>query len=897
MMRHLLGRVICWLFRAVTSLRYDVEVRGLTELGKNPKEGGVLFLPNHPSHMDPVLLVPRLYGRWKARPMIAERVYYLPGLHGLFKTFLRAVPMPGFERASNSYKLERTARAEQKVIQGLKKRENFVIWPAGRLKRTPEERVGGASAVHGILQKVPSANVVLVRTTGLWGSRFSWGVTGKRPDMGKGFQGLFKMVLKNLIFFTPRRKVIVEFERAPEELYHQPSRQEFNRYLERWYNKGGGEPLKLVRYSRWKKDYPKVTYQRPYLEADIEQVPIDVRRQVTREIARLSKRKVSDIRPEMHLFTDLGLDSLDIAELVSALERQRGVRGEAWDFDLLTVGSVMALAAGKFEMQEEEEAQPAPKEWAESSRPEPQLPEGETLLEAWLDTCDRMDGAIAFGDVISGAVSYDKFKLRALALSRVFKRLPGKDLGILLPASGAVQVVIAAAWLAGKRPVMLNWTIGRRYLEHVREVSDLKAVISSWAFLDGLDGADLTPIHGIIVTLEALRVRIPMKHLRWAKKWSKKSAEAILDEVGRPNPTDPAVLLFTSGTEALPKAVPLSHFNILSNQRAAVTKLDAKATDALLNILPPFHSLGFTITTLVPMVTGLKAVHSPDPTNAPRLARDIERFEPTIICAAPTFVRGLLGACEPKSLRLFIVGAEKTPAELVEQIQALGSHVQLMEGYGITECSPVLTLSNLGELPKGVGYPIEGVDLLIVDPETHQVVPQGRDGLILARGPGVFSGYLEREVASPFIEVGGKSWYNTGDLGHIQEDGSLALAGRLKRFVKIGGEMVSLPAIEAALIEATTQQGWGRGQREHHLAVVATSDDARPELTLFANYFIDLQEANDTLRKMGFSNLSRLSHFEHLADMPLLGTGKIDLRALEKRAEDLSDRRRLESYR
>jgi long-chain-fatty-acid--[acyl-carrier-protein] ligase len=201
----------------------------------------------------------------------------------------------------------------------------------------------------------------------------------------------------------------------------------------------------------------------------------------------------------------------------------------------------------------------------------------------------------------------------------------------------------------------------------------------------------------------------------------------------------------------------------------------------------------------------------------------------------------------------------------------------ILEGYGITECAPVITINRADEPPAGVGKPLPGVEIKIVDLDSREELKTGDRGLILVNGPNVFSQYMGVDK-DPFIELENKRWYDTGDLGYLNEKGFLFLAGRLKRFVKVAGEMISLPAIELALAEH-----WPADDSGAVLAVEAIeSEDKRPELFLLGSVKIDLEEANDVLKKAGFSNLSKLKKLIQLDEMPLLGTGKTDYQTIKK---------------
>ena len=192
-------------------------------------------------------------------------------------------------------------------------------------------------------------------------------------------------------------------------------------------------------------------------------------------------------------------------------------------------------------------------------------------------------------------------------------------------------------------------------------------------------------------------------------------------------------MLFTSGTESLPKGVPLTYDNILTNQRASLQDVHLQQDDVLLGILPPFHAFGFTLSGLLPLLAGFRVAYSPDPTDGRGLARAVEKWRATLICGAPSFLKGVFKSAELgqlKSLRLCITGAEKAPEELFTLVAGLEG-CRLIEGYGITECSPVITVNMTGDKNQGVGVPIKGIEMLAVSLDSHQPMPPGQQGLIL----------------------------------------------------------------------------------------------------------------------------------------------------------------------
>ncbi len=886
--------------------RYRVTIKGVENLNADTlsKPGGILFLPNHPTvFVDPTLVTLAIWKKYPIRPMIVEYMYYTPIVHSFMK-FMNALPVPNFVSSSNSLKKKKVDEAMEAVISGLKNKENFLIYPAGKVKHQAREVIV-ASGVHRIVQAVPEANIVLVRTTGLWGSSFSRAITGQSPPLySTVFDGI-KRAFKNLIFFTPRRHVTIEFFPAPSDFPYSGSRVEFNQYLEHWYNRPDGltsqegaepgESLYLVSYSMWRKELPLIKSKNEVQkEIELKKIPQEVQSKVLHKLSEMTQMPSDQIKGGMDLGSELGLDSLDHAELMAFLDEDFDVAGVPVS-ELTTVERVMALAAKQVAFGERVEEEHADlSKWLSAAYPHVRaiFPKGETIPEVFLNNCQRHKTAVACGDMRAGVLTYSQIKLRVLLLAEYIRHLPGDSIGILLPSSVAAYLTIIACQLAGKIPVMVNWTVGPRHLESVRSLSHIKTVLSSWAFLDRLDNADLTGIDDLIITLEDASRGFTLKDKLMAFIRSKRSTSSILEHFnmqGRSR-NDTAVILFTSGTESMPKGVPLTHGNILSNQQDAVNAVEIFQDDILLGILPPFHSYGFNASGLLPLLAGLRVAYYADPTDGKGIAREIERWKATIVCGAPSFLKGVFKNARPgqlNSLRICVSGAEKAPPELFKMVNAL-EKCHLVEGYGITECAPILTANCSGNPMDGVGKPMPQVALLIVHLDTHEPLPQGEAGLILARGPNIFKGYLNKGISSPFITLKDQSWYSTGDLGYLDPKGNLIISGRLKRFVKIGGEMISLAALEQALHENSAIHAQLSQEEGPALAVCAKEEAGeKTKIFVFTRFSITLEEINRALRDAGFSNLVKVYKVTQIPEIPLMGTGKINYRNLESQIDTI----------
>jgi long-chain-fatty-acid--[acyl-carrier-protein] ligase len=347
-------------------------------------------------------------------------------------------------------------------------------------------------------------------------------------------------------------------------------------------------------------------------------------------------------------------------------------------------------------------------------------------------------------------------------------------------------------------------------------------------------------------------------------------------------PTDEAVVLFTSGSESLPKAVPLTHTNILTNARdtfAAVALLDS---DVMIGMLPPFHSFGITVTTILPLCSGFRTVYHPNPTEAAVLARVIAGYGVTVLVGTPTFLNGIVRAAQPgqlDSLRIAVTGAEKCTDAVYQALRRACPNATILEGYGITECSPIVSANRMERtVPGSIGKPMDSVEAVVLGLDSHAPVAPGESGMLYVRGPSIFGGYLHYDGESPFFEWEGKRWYRTGDLVRQDADGWLTFEGRLKRFVKLGGEMISLPAIEAVLLPHFSSEA----DEGPPLAVETMGSSESPEIVLFSVRPTTRDEVNRIVREAGLSALYNIRQVFQVDRIPVLGTGKTDYRGLKE---------------
>jgi long-chain-fatty-acid--[acyl-carrier-protein] ligase len=425
---------------------------------------------------------------------------------------------------------------------------------------------------------------------------------------------------------------------------------------------------------------------------------------------------------------------------------------------------------------------------------------------------------------------------------------------------------------------MLNWTTGPANLAHAVEKLALRRVISSRKLIDRL-GIEVPGVE--YVFLEDMRARIGKLAALRALLAVRLFPRRCLRRLPRPQPDDTAVVLFTSGSESMPKAVPLSHRNLLANARASIEVLHLSNSDRMLGFLPPFHSMGLLGNIVAPILAGVRMVHYADPTHAAGLLQTAAAYQVTLLITTPTFFSYMLALAKPNdldSLRLVLSGAEKCPETIFARAAQLAPQATIIEGYGITECSPLVSVNRPDRVKPGtVGFPLRGVEVCLVDPDTRQPVSSGATGMLLVRGPSVFGGYLDYDGPDPFVAAEGHRWYVTGDLVQIDAEGFLHFRGRLKRFLKVGGEMVSLPALEEPLA-----QRWPPTENGPQVAVEGIETPDGHRITLFTTLDIALRQANALLAEAGFRGVMRLNEVRRVDSIPVLGTGKTDYKVLRK---------------
>jgi acyl-[acyl-carrier-protein]-phospholipid O-acyltransferase/long-chain-fatty-acid--[acyl-carrier-protein] ligase len=505
-----------------------------------------------------------------------------------------------------------------------------------------------------------------------------------------------------------------------------------------------------------------------------------------------------------------------------------------------------------------------------------------TLFGALLDA-RRVHGGghVIVEDVERAPLTYNQLIVRALLLGGLIEAETerGKAVGVMLPnAIGAVATLFGLQ-ARGRVAAMLNYTLGAKSLLAACQAAEIRRVYTSERFVVAAKLEHLVDRLREVTTvvyLEDLRERITP----WLKlKAAIASRFASLHYARmRVRPEETAIVLFTSGSEGMPKGVALSHANVLANREQVAARIDFSSQDVILNALPLFHSFGLTAGTLLPLLSGMRTFFYPSPLHyriVPEIAYDVNA---TIMFGTNTFLAGYARFAHPYdfySVRYVFAGAEKLKDE-TRRIWTDKFGVQVFEGYGATETSPVLSTNTpVDSRPGTVGRFLPGIEHAL-DP-----VPGVEGGRLSVRGPNVMLGYLKHDqpgVIQPPSTARGPGWYDTGDIVTIDAEGFITIQGRAKRFAKIGGEMVSLTAVEELATRA-----WPESQH----ACVSLPDFQKGEQLILVTTRADAQRAELSARAKadGMSELNVPKRIVPVAAIPLLGSGKTDYPAVNALVE------------
>jgi len=420
------------------------------------------------------------------------------------------------------------------------------------------------------------------------------------------------------------------------------------------------------------------------------------------------------------------------------------------------------------------------------------------LQQAFISTAKKFSKKIAIYDQATEKdITFDKMLIASLILTKKFSAYHGQYVGIMIPTSAGCMLSIISSLMCGKIPVMINYSTGAaNNCVFAQEKCSFKTIITSKKLCEKLN---IKFVPGMVY-LEDIMASLTTGDKLKAALRSKLPTGMLQNSIHHGDEDETSVILFTSGSEKDPKAVQLTHKNIFHNIKACTEVFEFTHEDIFLGNLPLFHVFGLTTNFWVPITVGSAVVAHANPLDYKKIVDSIKKYKITIMIGTPAFFYGYLRRSRPgdfSSVRIAVAGADKLTVHLREGYKK-HHDIELLEGYGTTETSPLISVNaKEANKPGSIGKPSPGVKVKIIDRETDEELPRGKEGKIVVKGDNVMKGYYgDLEETSLRIHNG---WYDTGDMGIMDGDGFLWHRGRLRRFVKIGGEMVSLVKVEDVL--------------------------------------------------------------------------------------------------
>ena len=522
-----------------------------------------------------------------------------------------------------------------------------------------------------------------------------------------------------------------------------------------------------------------------------------------------------------------------------------------------------------------------------------------TLDRAFVHTARRFPLRFMMADGKTPKVRFISALSKTIFIARRLRPVTGdrEMIGLLLPPSVGGALTNYALTLLGRVPVNLNYTASSEVIGSCARQCDVDVVITSKAFVERFQKLEI-PGRTIFLEdiLQSPRVTERLIALLLTFAVPQSLLRKVIGAYAKQNSVDDlATVIFSSGSTGDPKGVMLTHYNLTSNiqQVSQVFMLDNR--DKILGILPFFHSFGFMAALWMPAVNGFGVVYHPNPLDAKVIGELVSQYRVTFLIATPTFLQAYMRRCSPESfgsLQYVLVGAEKLSDRIAVAFEDQFG-IRPLEGYGCTECSPVVTVNGRGFRASGfhqigarrgkIGHPLPGITVKVMDLDTGMPVASGTPGMLLVKGPNVMKGYLGKPEKT--AEVLHDGWYTTGDVAILEEDGFLTITDRLSRFSKIGGEMVPHVRIEDKLQELS-------GVTEQVFAVTSLPDEKKGERIIVISTLAD-EKLAPVVEKFAQCDLPalwkpRANQFFHVEALPILGTGKIDLRGVKSLASSLA---------
>ncbi len=498
------------------------------------------------------------------------------------------------------------------------------------------------------------------------------------------------------------------------------------------------------------------------------------------------------------------------------------------------------------------------------------------LLAALLRARDAYGkDTVVGGDVTSETLTYQSLLLRAFVLKRKLPAVLGdtKFVGVLLPNTLAVVVTFISLHMLKRVPCMINYSAGEASILHACRIAGLQTMLTSRKFIEK------AKLEFLVKALQKQVNIVYLEDIRETITWKDKASgviDAMLPKMAlrevleTTSPDDPAVVLYTSGSEGVPKGVALSHTNLLSNIAQACARLDLSPPHIIFNALPVFHSFGLTVGTIMPLVCGLKTYFYPSPVQYKQIPEEVQKSEATIMLGTDTFFQGYARYGEKHHfarIRLAVAGAEKL-RDSTRKAWTQQFGVDILQGYGVTEASPVISVNTpaehkpgtVGKLFPAMEYKLEAVEGL------------EKGAKLVVKGPNVMLGYLKADKPGEVQSQG--AWYDTGDIVDVDDEGYISILGRAKRFAKIAGEMISLAVVEELAFDIDPEKG--------HAAITLPDEKRGEQIVMYTESpEITKEKLLARAQQKGVPEICLPRQIQRIDLIPRLGSGKIDYISLK----------------
>jgi long-chain-fatty-acid--[acyl-carrier-protein] ligase len=894
------------------SLRYKIETvfePGAKEAITDP-ERGTLVVMNHPTWGVEATKVFAEVALLGVKPLIVIADSQIEGLVlGNLAKLFEVVAVPDMTKKNGDANVLKDATA--KITAALNEKRLVVIAGAGRIYRSRTESMG--SMVANVMATQPDVHVVTANAQGLWGSRLSMAGTGEYPAIGRVLLTGAAATVGNL-GLNPRHPWTLTFSDRTQELTSVAPGQ-INENLNRIFNtsdRGESVPAMPVRHRLgwWDSTVAIPDPAISQVAGDIHSVPDDVRQATVDKLIEITGAQELKGLPldspallNKHLRDSLGMDSLAATELLVWVEEYTLARtGTKFQADstesILTVQDLMLAANGAAQVQGGTRLALPNRQWLTppSSERMSYKWDGVPFTTKWLQTAINNPHGVTLAEPKMGTPTNRQILRMISAILPTIEAMEGDRVGVLLPAGVPVFAVIHAIRLAGKVPVLLNFTTSDEAIRTAVRTTGVKQVFTASLLLAKLKwGPEQAAKLGVqFVEFEKVAASLTLgAKAKLLFEYFFQAPRALLD---RKMPKEAGILV-TSGSTGIPKSIAITDEMLGLLVSGLLDAVDVKVGDRLLQTGPPFHILGYLAGVVLPSVAPIKVGLLPNPTDYPQMAAFLELFAINRAVSPPAFAEGVAVAAVPgqmDGLQLLVYGAQAMTTAQRQLITRRAAHTLILEAYGSTETTGALAFQPVGS--GGWLQLLPTVEYKLLDIKTGQPLAAGGQGELYVRGPTIIESYVESRdpelsaTSEAFVKIDGATYYRTGDLIEVNSQNLrwIRYITRVGRTYKVGGEFINPDSIENALGEAFPREA--SDPKGYLFAVTgAVQADGTAKTVLFTTRNLTVLEANQGAMARGLKPIERVHTVYRVDAIPMAGSGKVALSTISRWAAELEN--------